>query len=666
MDLVIFATHLSKAINFNMTDTQSIPSSPDSETSSWYSTILSSNDTDHEEMNKSQKPEFPKRNPVEFYQMSNPYANSLWYSTTGDKGSEAIGKIQERVKIFKKREVDELIVPPRMESLSRKKVDSPIKNESFLDGFDNVQCDSPKFKGLSNIHAETPYRKALQELIETEIKYQGHLSLVNTVYRALLHNSRKYRNILNQAEEAVIFGNIDTIIDLSQLLVRDLLKGIQRYTLGNYNKNSKVQEQISASEVESFDIGESFDNLLNRIKIGYGSYFQNHQSQLKQLKKCSHFGGPKVKKWLDECAFLAKAKSDCWDLESLLIKPIQRLTKYTLLLDRLLASCCDDISFEYIQHLCDAKAHLEILLREFNQTSTMVDELAAPHTDAESAYSKVTTRGSSLSKKEYAVMVKEFKLKFTHLQAFKREVIYSLRPLLMFLDDHKKFAECWQAFMEHDDNVVDERYIKSIYSSYIEKVKDQQKRAQLVVVNIKETIVKAFDLAIEHCNNVRVKINKHSTYRAAYKNYINKEKSKGSDLQHFKATHGTIADAQEYVVIENEILDEVPVLNAYLEEFLHYIVLSYHRIILMWLKDLSGEAHVVNYKERLDNGTLTMGNNFDIVELYSISRYHTKMALEDLSLDSPSSKVCAYRDKNIDTTIRIYQSRVIRRLFGTC
>lgn len=163
-----------------------------------------------------------------------------------------------------------------------------------------------------------------------------------------------------------------------------------------------------------------------------------------------------------------------------------------------------------------------------------------------------------------------------------------------------------------------------------------------------------------------MQINKHSTYRAAYINYINKEKTKASTHHNFKETKGSYSDAQEYVIIENQILDEVPLLNDYLDTFTHRIILSYHRMIQNWLKDLSGESQLERYQEGLENGTFEMGNNFDIVELYTISRYHTKMALEEFSLESPSSKVHSYKDKNIDTTIRIYQSRVIRRLFGAC
>lgn len=652
-------------------------SSPESDASSMYSAILSSNDTDHEEVNKNKlnkEFEFPKKNPVEYYQVANPYAGSLWYSTNGEKGSEAISKIQERVKNSKKRNVDEIALPPRLDSLANKKVDSPIKNEHFSDV---LGCCSPITKTTTEKFSESRYRRALEELIETEIKYHKDLSLVNTVYRSLLHNSRKYKNILNNGEEAVIFGNIDTIVEVSHLLSRDLLKGIKEKSNYQAIENATVKEQIAVSRVESLDIGEILDNYVNRFKIAYSSYFQNHKPQMQELTRCSNFSGPKVKKWLKECEFLAKSQSDCWSFESLLIKPIQRLPKYLLLIDKLLDSSCDDVSFDKIQHLCDAKNHLEQLLDRLNNVS--LDE-AEKHSDAaETAdiathirdVNKLTSSGASkVTREEYSLIVKEFKIKYIKLQELRKVIIENLPYLLNFIDNHLKFAESWRVFMEYGDNETDDHFIKSIYSSYSEKLQDQKKKTMLVVSNINETIVKALDLSIEHCAGVKAKVNRHNTHRAAYVNYINKEKHrmKGPKTTNkpFKFHNSEDENAQEYVVIENQILDEVPILNEHLDALLHYTTLSYHRALSEWLKSLSGERQLAQIKEALDNGDWTLGNNMDIIELHEISRHHTKMALDEFTTGSEFSRLQSpYKDKNVDSCVRIYHSKVIRRLFGT-
>lgn len=653
-----------------MTENLNYPSSPESDASSWYSTILSSNDTDHEEVNKNnlnQNFEFPKRNPVEFYQISNPYAGSLWYSTAGEKGSEAIGKIQERVKNNRKRNVDDLVLPPRMDSLTNKKVDSPIKNENFASGLDDVHCDSPKYKGISTSYPESKYRRALEELIQSEVKYQNDLLLINSVYRSLLHNSRKYKNILSQSEEAIIFGNIDTVIDLSKLLVRDLMKGIKKHTQCDFVEGDSLKEQIGNSRIERFDIGETFDNYLNRFKIVYTSYFKNHRTQMQELTRCTDFSGPKVSKWLDECAFLAKSQSNCWDFESLLIKPIQRLSKYTLLIDKLLDTSCDDVSFEIIQHLCDAKAHVEKLLDGINNlTPPSSADGNIDDNDTKSLATETGTVFSTTPRREYASIVKEFKSRYIKVQALKKEIVYSLNPLISFMDEHIQFAESWEKFMEYGDNETDEHFIRSIYSSYTEKLKDQRGKTMLVVQEVKETIVKALDLSLEHCHSVKNKVNKHSTYRAAYISYINKEKTKLKSATAGKISNHSYKDAQEYIVLKNQIIDEVPILVGQLDALLHYVVLSYHRAITEWLKSLAGEKHISQMGEALEDGSWTMGNNFDIIELHTISKHHTKLALEEFSSQFEANKMhSAYKDKNVDATVRIYPSRVIRRLFGT-
>lgn len=618
--------------------------------------------------------EFPKRNPVEYYQLSNPYAGSLWYSTAGEKGSEAIGKIQDRVKNNRKRNVEELILPARMESLSNKKVDSPIKNEMFMNVLDDTLSDIHDHEPMRLNIAATNYRRALEELIETEKKYHSDLVLINSIYRSLLHNSRKYKNILNQDEEAIIFGNIETVIDLSKLFIRDLLKGIENEAVGEFDEGVTIKKRIAMSKVENFDIGETFNNFLPRFRISYTSYFQNHNAQIQELTKCSNFSGPKVSKWLDECAFLAKSQSDCWNFESLLIKPVQRLSKYTLLIDALLDASCDDLSFEIIQHLCDSKAHLEKLLDGLNNISSLPStgshEAIISQADSESLGKDTTTFDpSNTQNKEYATLVKAFKLRYTKVQILKKEILYSLSPLVTFMDEHRQFAKSWQKLMEYGDNEKDSHFINSIYSSYIEKLEDQKNKTKLMVHEVKEGIVKALELSLEHCHSVKTKVNKHRMYRTAYLNYIEKERSKIKGLPFGKNLRGETSgyrDAQEYIVIENQINDEVPALVGQLDALLHYAILSYHRMVSEWLKYLAGEKQLLHMSESLKAGSWKLGNNFDIIELHMISKYHTKLALEEFSSHVEYDDTHPiYEDRNVDTTVKIYRSRVIRRLFGT-
>ncbi|CDR44082.1 CYFA0S13e03026g1_1 [Cyberlindnera fabianii] len=640
-----------------------------------------------------------KPDPSINYQITNPYANSLWYNTRGEVGNETINDIKQRVA---KRKLEEAVKPPaRLESLSSKKIDSPISNEAFFNGFDNVDCPSPKYKGLKTPDTEhrnateKKYGHALKELITTEIKYHEDLTLTKTVYRSILHSNKKYKHILSSKQEAVIFSNLETICDLSGLFIRDVTKVMSRSCNGYFDFD--INKHFGLVDVSSVDIGDFLKSYFIRLSIAYTSYFESHRKQMEELEQCTKYGGPNVSKWLNECEYLAKAKSDCWSLEALLIQPIQRLPSYLLMIDSLLESS-DEMSYEYIEQLYDAKTYLEKLLDKLNSRAVI---LAADESTTDKGLSmnkpsielvreaktylgklrgdrpsKIPVPPDSQdleplmvlqdrqnkraqlekaminireSRQEYVDLVNQFKTVYTNLKHFKKELKTCSQSLFKSVEYQKSLVEKWRAFMEYEDNDLDNYYIKSIYSSYSEKVSDQEAKTKIVSMKIEEKLGKALELALENCAAVKYRIKKHNNSRGAYVRYL---KHQG----HMSETQGF--EAQEYIAIENQIKEDLPPLLEKMSQFFHYTSLMYSSIIQEWFKMMAGGNQLEVYQDALRQGDLEMGDNFDIIEIYSTSKHSTRLALKDMcSREAPYSEVNS-------ALLRIHRSKVVRRLFG--
>lgn len=153
------------------------------------------------------------------------------------------------------------------------------------------------------------HRETLLELLATERNYNADLDLVVEVWMAKLKESR----MVEPADMSAIFSNIEQIRNLNKVLFNSL-------------------EGLDTLPMESLNVGERFQTFIAYLKL-YTQYCSNYEiahSRLISLKEA---------KWeLPPFLESIQSRKECknLDLESYLIKPMQRLTKYPLLIQALL------------------------------------------------------------------------------------------------------------------------------------------------------------------------------------------------------------------------------------------------------------------------------------------------------------------------------------------
>eukprot|EP01102_Stenamoeba_stenopodia_P002108 TRINITY_DN11872_c0_g1_i1.p1 TRINITY_DN11872_c0_g1~~TRINITY_DN11872_c0_g1_i1.p1 ORF type:complete len:1388 (+),score=341.30 TRINITY_DN11872_c0_g1_i1:151-4314(+) len=156
----------------------------------------------------------------------------------------------------------------------------------------------------------------LAEILATEKDYVGDLKLIVDVYLHPLQQNK----ILEPAQVATIFGNVETLLGVNTQLLASL--------------ESRIVESNGGSQVI---MGDIFLSMSHYLKM-YSAYCANQPRALACLEEC--------KQNKEFVAFLEKGqqhpKSRGLNLFSFLIAPVQRICKYPLLFRDLLRNTADD------------------------------------------------------------------------------------------------------------------------------------------------------------------------------------------------------------------------------------------------------------------------------------------------------------------------------------
>ena len=265
-------------------------------------------------------------------------------------------------------------VPRRVGSLTHlgnnldtgaKPVGAPITEE-------RPSFDQPSLTSSSKRSSPTPEQRRLRkrrhvikELIDTEFTFGRDMRVVIDIYKETLGSCLT----LTADDVKILFGNIDQVADFSLDFLDSLKKaGKAIYVMPRserfLNKREGQQEtrslagessvttispdQNSVMESESPDadndrqtsIGEAFKSHIAEMEEVYTRYLRNHDSANKKLQALQQSDNVKI--WLESCQSYSKDLTSAWNLDSLLVKPVQRILKYPLLLQQLIESTPDD------------------------------------------------------------------------------------------------------------------------------------------------------------------------------------------------------------------------------------------------------------------------------------------------------------------------------------
>ncbi|KAI9782483.1 MAG: hypothetical protein M1839_004969 [Geoglossum umbratile] len=226
-------------------------------------------------------------------------------------------------------------------------------------------------------------KHVLKELVDTELSFHRDMTVTEEIYKGTSNACSG----VTADDVKVLFGNSDQIVNFSKCFLDALKQAVSTvYVLpkgssGSPSKRGSVssssgspttEDRSSLSGPELTDdekdrktfVGEVFGQHMAQMEKVYGDYLKNHDAANKRLEKLQ--ANKSVAIWLQECRTVAEDLTHAWSLDSLLVKPVQRVLKYPLLLAQLLE--------ETPENHPDFSA-IEVAAREMTGVSHRINEL---------------------------------------------------------------------------------------------------------------------------------------------------------------------------------------------------------------------------------------------------------------------------------------------------
>ncbi|XP_062253541.1 rho guanine nucleotide exchange factor TIAM2 isoform X2 [Platichthys flesus] len=212
-------------------------------------------------------------------------------------------------------------------------------------------------------------RKVIQELVDTEKSYVKDLACLFEIYLKPLHNE----SFLTLDEMDSLFGSLPEMLDFQRVFLQTLEERIAS------SPDFNTLETPSQFKKLLFSLGGSFLYYADHFKL-YSGFCANHIKVQKVLERAKT--DQAFKEFLDA---RNPTKQHSSTLESYLIKPVQRVLKYPLLL-RELVSLTDAESEEHY-HLNEAlkamekvASHINEMQKIYEDYGSVFDQLVAEHT----------------------------------------------------------------------------------------------------------------------------------------------------------------------------------------------------------------------------------------------------------------------------------------------
>ncbi|RMZ90881.1 hypothetical protein DV736_g1891, partial [Chaetothyriales sp. CBS 134916] len=193
-------------------------------------------------------------------------------------------------------------------------------------------------------------RHVLKELVDTEYTYERDLRVLCDIYKQTAPAA------LADDDVKVLFGNIEQI----QTFAHDFLTYLKKtakpaYVMERSNPSRARSSMAHADrmsirsdlpELSDHDkdrqtrLGQAFMGSMIEMEAVYTDYIRTRHAANLRFEEIST--NKAVREWLKECRSNSSDITNAWSLDALLVKPIQRITKYPLLLSELIDSTAPD------------------------------------------------------------------------------------------------------------------------------------------------------------------------------------------------------------------------------------------------------------------------------------------------------------------------------------
>ncbi|XP_043283380.1 dynamin-binding protein-like [Venturia canescens] len=389
-------------------------------------------------------------------------------------------------------------------------------------------------------------QNVISELVITEKEYVRDLKMTYEIFN--LHNPciLESRGI----DVATLFGNLLEVIQVAEELLDLVLRAMK------------------GCDEDYQTIAPCFLKMADKLRSTYEKYCGNHEAALYLLKKYEE--NRDIMKIFDEGIETLRRQVVCFDMSSILIKPVQRILKYPLMLHELIKCTEEDhpdrkgieearkAMTQVATHINEYKRRKDLVSKYFDEDNTLMRKMSkfTMHSVAKKSSRLSAKLSASLGLTNLSAdpQFEELERQFKVLEKSTWQLSKDIEQCLKFLDDEAMCGEILanllaQYYTGTRDNEV-KRYGETrakIRSNHVEKLKACIERRVNVPIKSLITLLEG----------PAVLITKRSDKLLDYDNAISRsDKNKESRI----AQEELNSAKTNFEALNQQLLEELPIL----------------------------------------------------------------------------------------------------------
>ncbi|KAJ6259860.1 hypothetical protein Dda_5504 [Drechslerella dactyloides] len=512
----------------------------------------------------------------------------------------------------------------------------------------------------------TKRRFLLRELVDTEKTFFQDMTVTEEIYKGTTDAC----DDLKAEDVRILFGNTHAVVAFSRGFFETLKAAVASVYIPTKTKTPSGS-QVDINDTTNGDpdlvepseeadrktwVGDAFAQALPNMEKVFGDYCKNHESAVSRLQALEKVRGVAI--WLkvsttnnsgiqfleltvvQECKTVADDLTHAWSLESLLIKPVQRLLKYPLLLDQILdCTPANHPDREAIELVNKEIRFVTERINESKKRKDLMDKLVGPRKKADNDLRHGLTKGwqrraeklrqtVGLSEMPHDQRYENATSKFRE-QYFKLQLVS--KDIEMYLNDvDKQVADFGVLAVKFEDLAACSptrfKEYEERWQTFTKRTKEMKEVALVEHrLRIKRHVLTPLETALKMCENpqkVMLKREKKAVDFARFRAL----KEKGDRID--KKTKD-LADA--YLAVNETLLDELPRLHTLIESLVGAVLCNFAEVCGIWEKYWAGRLEGL-----LD--PLDIPSNFsDIIEVYRSDFTKVESVVESLTITNTNA-----------------------------
>ncbi|SZE99599.1 unnamed protein product [Blumeria hordei] len=486
----------------------------------------------------------------------------------------------------------------------------------------------------------------IKELIDTEAVYLKDMNVIEEIYKGTAEACPN----LQASDIKIIFRNTEEIVTFSGRLLEDLkLAAFPIYaSRGRKVKTNPSNTLISSTDTDGSSvaaslndeseeqrdrktcIGASFCRHLSQMQVIYTEFLKNSEaasSRLADLQKDTA-----VKVWLGECNTVAKDLTAAWDLDALLVKPVQRITRYQLLLKQIksttpddhpdceaLDTCCQQLS-KLLTEIDDLKKRIHVVAKIVGRKRKESDV----RTGIAKAFGRRVEKlnlnpNRTKDDEEYLKMYEKFGDDYLRLQVVLRDAEFYSRQVSTYVSDHLRYFSAMELIMRMSPagySMIESKWVRfniSMREMGTHFIEDH-------INEVRKFVIEPFERTISAYNGPILAMKKRDKRRLDYEKALslkNTGKKVDEKLQNL---------SNEYSALHETLKWELPKLSQLTETMGKYILGHFICIQEKWYA-----TWVKKIRNVLEENELPKDIS-DIIETFHRDYKHEEMRIMELGI----------------------------------